>query len=723
MRTKRIFGELEQGLNRNEKWEILGQILVFAAVLLGVIFLMQRLRMAIDRKTQSYLTDVALQNAYRIDEKLQALQQNLELVKEHLEHETEARRPAFLLSAADLFGFDTLSIQQGEAEAGVHLCENQQIEVTIPIDDEHQLTGRMSQQRIQRMIQSQSFGGESLSCIADTQGKVIISPTSSVPFMKLDEIFVEKRDAKVISEIKQMQQRMQRGERGVIQFTARDQSELVLSYIPIQNGKWVLLTLVPAAYMSREVDLYAFWNCVVLALLLVFCALILLLSLYRGWKHRRRLSEIAFVDALTGALNHSGFQMLCQRRLETAGCLGQSILFINLKHFKLINENYRSEIGNQVLKIFMECLQDSIAEPELAGRIEADHFALLVRGQDLEQLRARMIQLQKAVQAKLTEQKIGFSLTFNAGFYAIESPSQDIQVMLGRAKTACWSAKKQELLICQYDQQLIDALRHEHALAEAFPEALRSGQFMIVLQPKVDPQKEQVAGAEALIRWKHPEKGMISPAQFISVFENNGLIVQLDYFVFEHVCMQLAAWQKAGKKQIPISVNLSRHHFKNFDFLIRLQTLAARYQVDPSLIELEITESIFFDEPSIERVKQIVHQIHQAGFTCSLDDFGSGYSSLGLLKEFEIDAIKLDRVFFPEVLDHRSRVVIEGIIALAKNLNLEIVAEGVEHADQAAFLCEIGCDRIQGYYYSPPLAPDAFDSLREQMDHGCWKSS
>ena len=216
---------------------------------------------------------------------------------------------------------------------------------------------------------------------------------------------------------------------------------------------------------------------------------------------------------------------------------------------------------------------------------------------------------------------------------------------------------------------------------------------------------------------------MISPAQFISVFENNGLIVQLDYFVFEHVCMQLAAWQKAGKKQIPISVNLSRHHFKNFDFLIRLQTLAARYQVDPSLIELEITESIFFDEPSIERVKQIVHQIHQAGFTCSLDDFGSGYSSLGLLKEFEIDAIKLDRVFFPEVLDHRSRVVIEGIIALAKNLNLEIVAEGVEHADQAAFLCEIGCDRIQGYYYSPPLAPDAFDSLREQMDHGCWKSS
>ena len=278
---------------------------------------------------------------------------------------------------------------------------------------------------------------------------------------------------------------------------------MVLSYIPIQNGKWVLL--------------------------LVFCALILLLSLYRGWKHRRRLSEIAFVDALTGALNHSGFQMLCQRRLETAGCSGQSILFIN--------ENYRSEIGNQVLKIFMECLQDSIAEPELAGRIEADHFALLVRGQDLEQLRARMIQLQKAVQAKLTEQKIGFSLTFNAGFYAIESPSQDIQVMLGRAKTACWSAKKQELLICQYDQQLIDALRHEHALAEAFPEALRSGQFMIVLQPKVDPQKEQVAGAEALIRWKHPEKGMISPAQFISVFENNGLIVQLDYFVFEHVCM------------------------------------------------------------------------------------------------------------------------------------------------------------------------------------------
>ncbi|WP_279194152.1 bifunctional diguanylate cyclase/phosphodiesterase [Holdemania massiliensis] len=723
MRTKRISGELQQGLNRNEKWGILGQILVFALMLLGVILLMQRLRMAIDRKTQSYLTDVAMQNAYRIDERFHALQQNLEWVKEHLKHETEDRQPAFLLNAADLLGFDTLSIQPGEAKAGVYLCENQQIEVTIPMEDQRQLTGRMSQRRIQRMIQSQSFGGESLSCIADAQGKVIISPTSLAPFMKLDEIFVEKRDAKVIADIEQMQQRMLRGERGVIQFTARDQSEQVLSYIPIQNGKWVLLTLVPAAYMSREVDLYAFWNCVVLGLLLVFCALILLLSLYRGWKHRRRLNEIAFVDDLTKAPNHSGFQMLCRHRLETAGSLGQSILFINLKHFKLINESYRSETGDQVLKIFMECLLDSISEQEVAGRIEADHFALLVRGQDFEQLRVRMNQLQKAVQAKLTEQKIGFSLTFNAGFYAMESPSQDIQVMLGRAKTACWSAEKQDLLICQYDQKLIDALRYEHALSEAFPEALRSEQFMIVLQPKVDPQTERVAGAEALIRWKHPEKGMMPPTQFIPVFENNGLIVQLDTFVFEHVCRQLAAWQKAGKTQIPISVNLSRHHFKSLDFLSHLQTLAARYQVDPHLIELEITESIFFDEPSIERVKQIVHQIHQAGFTCSLDDFGSGYSSLGLLKEFEIDAIKLDRVFFPEVLDRRSRVVIEGIIALAKNLNLEIVAEGVEHADQAAFLREIGCDRIQGYYYSPPLAPDAFDSLREQMDQGCWKSS
>ena len=239
---------------------------------------------------------------------------------------------------------------------------------------------------------------------------------------------------------------------------------------------------------------------------------------------------------------------------------------------------------------------------------------------------------------------------------------------------------------------------------------------MIVLQPKVDPAGGRVAGAEALVRWKHPEKGMIPPGQFIPILENSGQIVQLDEFVFEQVCALLKRWQEDGIAPLPISVNLSRHHFKNRNFLGRLRSIADHYEVDPGWIELEITESIFFDESSIERVKTIVHQIHQSGFTCSLDDFGSGYSSLGLLKEFEIDAIKLDRIFFSATLDPRSQVVIEGIVALAKNLKLTIVAEGVESSEQADFLRRIGCDLIQGYYYSPPLMPPAFAELRRKRN-------
>lgn len=716
MNKKRNLDHYERGFNAAEKWEIVLQLIIFITALFVVMTLTRRLRLAIDRKTQSYVTDVALQNAYRIEEKLQVLQQNLELVKAHVKDELPSHQPIFLQEAAALLGFDSLVIHANDSETGVIVRENQQIDVTVALDEQRQLTGSISQQRMQRMIQSQSFGGQGLSCISDAEGRVIISPTSLEPFLKLDELFVEKRDAQVVADIEQMQARMRSGERGVLQFVARDQTELVLSYIPIHNGQWVLLTLVPAALMSREVDLYAFWNYIVLALLLIFCGLILMLSLYRNWKHRRRLGEIAFMDPLTRAPNDSGFRLLCRRQLDMPGLSPSSIVFINLKHFKLINENYRSETGDTVLKIFMECLRQTCGQGELAARIEADHFALLVRGQAYDGLLARLQRLQGQVKQALAAQQIDFTLAFNAGFYAIYSASQDVQVMLGRAKTACWSAEKQELLLCQYDQRLIDTLNQEHAMTGALPGALRGGQFMIVLQPKVDPAGGRVAGAEALVRWKHPEKGMIPPGQFIPILENSGQIVQLDEFVFEQVCALLKRWQEDGIAPLPISVNLSRHHFKNRNFLGRLRSIADHYGVDPGWIELEITESIFFDESSIERVKTIVHQIHQSGFTCSLDDFGSGYSSLGLLKEFEIDAIKLDRIFFPATLDPRSQVVIEGIVALAKNLKLTIVAEGVESSEQADFLRRIGCDLIQGYYYSPPLTLSAFAELRRKRN-------
>ena len=238
--------------------------------------------------------------------------------------------------------------------------------------------------------------------------------------------------------------------------------------------------------------------------------------------------------------------------------------------------------------------------------------------------------------------------------------------------------------------------------------ALANREFQVYLQPKVNASQGELAGAEALVRWIHPKEGFIPPNKFIPIFEQNGFILKLDDYMLEEIAKQQAQWMAQGKKIVPISVNVSRAHFTREDLAQHICNIVDKYHVPHNVIELELTESAFFDDKKV--LLNTVKQLRDAGFLVSMDDFGSGYSSLNSLKELQLDVLKLDADFFRGAdSQERGLLIVSEVIDLAKKLNMKIVAEGIESREQVDFLIEQECDLIQGYYFAKPMPIREFE--------------
>lgn len=243
----------------------------------------------------------------------------------------------------------------------------------------------------------------------------------------------------------------------------------------------------------------------------------------------------------------------------------------------------------------------------------------------------------------------------------------------------------------------------EKEIENKMQDALKNHEFEVYLQPKVELKGETIAGAEALVRWNDPEYGLISPAEFIPIFEKNGFIVNLDLYMFEQVCGLLQSWIEKGYEPVPVSVNLSHVHLKNPDFLKEFRAIFQKYKLPPKLLEIELTETLVFE--NLDLLVKVIDQFHEIGFDCSLDDFGSGYSSLNILKDVPVDTLKLDRGFFGsnQQKNDRGGYIVESIIELAKKLKMQTVSEGVETKEQVAFLKKANCDMVQGYVFAKPV--------------------
>lgn len=425
------------------------------------------------------------------------------------------------------------------------------------------------------------------------------------------------------------------------------------------------------------------------------------------------MEQVHSRDRLTGIATYSRFNTDA-----TALLLGSkksrrkyALVYFDINRFKYINDEWGYSIGDEILICLAESVTANLEKGELVCRIASDQFCVMVRFVSAEILHQRMQRMNQLMSSTFKTKYSGITVTLSAGVYLFTSDDIGLSSALDKAKLAQETIKashKNSFAI--YNKDLHRKLTKEKELEFQMTSALENKEFYMVLQPKVDAKTGTIVGAEALVRWTHGDSTEY-PGDFIPLFERNGFIVELDYYIYDLAFAQLRTWLDEGRKPPVISVNVSRLHLHDTHFIFHLLDLLKKYNVPASYIELELTESLIYD--NMERLMLILNELRNIGFAISIDDFGSGFSSLNLIQSLTADIIKLDKAFFlnNQMIGSRRTIVLH-IIQLIKGLGMKVVCEGVETKEQAIFLAENKCDVIQGFYYYPPLSIEEFNALK-----------
>lgn len=426
--------------------------------------------------------------------------------------------------------------------------------------------------------------------------------------------------------------------------------------------------------------------------------------------HRAMLARQRFLatyDHLTGIPNRSFFLEQTEQMLHSHPNIRFALVSFDVDNFKIINELFGNRAGDLSLKAIASLLQTTFPSWTYA-RFDTDHFAFCVPESELN-----LKELSAAISSSIRGIGLPLDMQASFGIYSVSDPTAPVEQMCNWAAMAAETVKDSYLdYYSYYGSGLREQMLQEQEIISDLGFALADHQFEIFLQPQYNHVTKEIVGAEALIRWNHPERGYISPGQFIPVFEKNGFITQLDQHVWESVCRCLRRWadENSPLKEMPISVNISRLDFYRTDLCNIFFSLIEQYQLKPHQLKLEITESAYIDEP--QHVIDAIKKLREYGFTIQMDDFGSGYSSLNTLKNMPVDLLKLDMKFLTDEGDtHKGGNILHSIIRMANWINLPVIAEGVETKAQADYLSSIGCEIVQGYYYSRPMPIPDFERL------------
>lgn len=443
---------------------------------------------------------------------------------------------------------------------------------------------------------------------------------------------------------------------------------------------------------------------VISLLLALMITMIVILQL-----NKKRISQIAFTDEITGGRSKSRFESDVAQLLKQ-GSYSYTMIYANVNRFKLLNEQLGRQEADRLLKSIYTLFDGDMSHYECVGRLMADHFGILLHTQDIMTIQRNLSYWNEALAHHSSQLRGGHIATLSYGVYLIDEPGLDVSVIIDRANLARHTLSSEfdsgQALFAVYDEKLKQKMKLEKELEDRQELALLNGEFVMYLQPKYELNSETIAGAEALVRWITDDMGMICPDQFIPLFESNGFITKVDLYMFEMVCSFIKKILDQGYQALPVSVNLSRVHLKNDNFFNNYLDIWRSYEIPSDLIEFEITETMV--NGNLIQLNAMIDKIHQNGFRVSMDDFGCGYSSLNMLKDVNLDVLKLDRNFF--LLDEGSMEkgyqIVKHIIELAKDLNMDVVAEGIEDRNQVNYLKELHCDYIQGYYYDRPQPSD-----------------
>ncbi len=465
-------------------------------------------------------------------------------------------------------------------------------------------------------------------------------------------------------------------------------------------------------YVLHNIGVYAYdflmlmMSIVLFGIMLAVFILYYLISFISVIVSMQKTNKIIYTDMITGGNNwlhfvKRGAGLLKKRK----GSYNYAVLHLKMRKYRSFCTCFGVKEGEELIEKLYHVLKKNIWRNEAMAHRENAEFGLLLSYTDETQLCNRIEQLERAMDAVLPKMKLYFAV----GIYKVQPKETDIEQFYNNALLACeMLGEEAENQMAFFDVEMNKQRLWERKVEDEMDAALMKHEFQVYLQPKISTAGEDLAGAEALVRWIHPKEGFIPPNKFIPIFERNGFILKLDDYMLEEIARQQAAWLKQGKRVVPISVNISRAHFTKEDLAEHICSIVDKYHVPHQVIELELTESAFFDDKKV--LLQTVKKLRDAGFIVSMDDFGSGYSSLNSLKELQLDVLKLDADFFRGVeARERGLLIISEVIDLAKKLNMKIVAEGIESREQVDFLTEQECDLIQGYFYAKPMPIKEFE--------------
>ena len=462
-------------------------------------------------------------------------------------------------------------------------------------------------------------------------------------------------------------------------------------------------------YFVFEKETLPLWDSDQIEQLSVFSKVIMNYLLKYYFEEKATLNSL--IDPLTKLANMVKFRMFSNSLFFQPVRKQYTLVYLNINNFKHINNNFSYSVGNNTLVAVAKKFTDFLKDDEIISRIGADLFVILIKTDRFDSLQNLLTSFDVVIKRDYSSSEEIIHIDFTYGIYDISDDVDDISAALDNALLAYKIAKDNERIsFAYYDKELHKKTLKEKEVEATMSSSLKNGEFVIYYQPKFNLSNNTMVGAEALVRWITPLNEIIPPIEFIPLFERNGFVCELDLFIFEGVCKDLRKWMNDGIIVIPISVNFSKLHLTDPNFLKKLVAIIEKYDVPASLIEIELTETTFFDNYNI--LLEMITEIKDIGFLISMDDFGSGYSSLNLLKELPVDILKLDKDFLEKGLEtRRERIIITNIVRMSKELEIKVISEGVETQNESDFLKGIGCDMAQGYLFAKPMPVKNFEQI------------
>lgn len=582
--------------------------------------------------------------------------------------------------------------------------------MTIPVyDDEGDVSGvfglAYDTKIFNESLQIDSFGGKGYSCIVNESGE-IMAITGDNGFKLSENIidYLTEKDERNVSIVKRLQEQMNQKMEGSGEIYLSQKSYYYSVPVDLMDGSitWHIITIIPSEVLNDRVSAIQKNTYVTSFIVVILVAISAFIVIMFVKDHHKRMLKDAYEDPVTHGENYAKFGIEMANRNERTGCLVAMDL-ANFSNISIVAGELASDV---MIRETWNIISSSLNKDELAGHVRDDKFVLFLLGDD-DKLLERMHEISESILEKVRDYHV-YGIQTRYGIYHM-SETETLENAYSKVKIALEEVVANHGTGYAFYNEVNRArVQYEKQLEERFPTALEKEEFEVWYQPKYSASDCSIVGSEALVRWRKENGEMISPGEFIPLFEGNGMIARLDEYMFRMVCRQQKKWMDEGKVMYPVSINISRASLYCADVEKRYSGIMKEYNIEPQYIQLEVTETVMEKKTDICR---LLNKFRQMGVKILMDDFGTGYSSLATLNSQCFDTLKLDKTLIDHIGDRDGETMLYHIIRMGQQMGLHITAEGVERKTQLEFLQNLKCDDIQGFYFSKPIPLEEYEAM------------